>query len=107
VTSPVITRDQWNLWEVVYNFTTQTFDIFINHTLVASNEPFFTPSSVFGEGLFDTFNAAGGNDRGYFDNYSITGAAVPEPGSFVLFGTSSLVLLVHFAKVMSRRTRLA
>jgi hypothetical protein len=106
VTAPVITRDTWNQWETVYNFTTQTFNILINNTLVASNEPFFTLSSSFGAGLFDTFNAPGGNDRGYFDDYSITGAAVPEPASFVLLGTSSLVLLVCFGK-MSRRTRMA
>jgi hypothetical protein len=108
VTSPVITRDQWNLWETVYNFTTQTFDILINNTLVASNEPFLIPSSAFGAGLFDTFNTTGGNDVGYFDNYSITGQAVPEPGSIVLLSTGSLLLLVTLAtKVTSRRTRVA
>jgi hypothetical protein len=102
--SPVITRDVWNEWEVVYNFTTQTFDILINNKLVASNEPFIAPSSTFGGGIFDTFNTPGGNDRGYFDNYSITGsAAVPEPGSFVLLGTGCL-LLVLGKVVRNRRT---
>jgi len=102
-TASVITRDTWNQWAVVYNFTTQTFDILINNTLVASNEPFFTGSSAFGEGLFDTFNGQGGptgNDIGYLDNYSITGAAVPEPMSFILLGSSSLFLL-GLAKVKS------
>jgi hypothetical protein len=104
-TSPVITRDTWQLWEVVYNFTTQTFNILIDNTLVAADEPFLSPSSAFGEGLFDTFNAAGGNDVGYLDDYSITGAAVPEPGGLALLGTSSLLLLV-WANVKRRRTRL-
>ena len=91
VTTPVISRDVWNQWEVIYNFNAQTFDILIDSTLVASNEPFLTPSGTFGEGLFDTFNATGGNDKGYLDNYSITG--VPEPSSLVLLGSSSIVLL--------------
>ena len=91
VTTPIISRDVWNQWEVIYNFNAQTFDILINNTLVASNEPFFTSSSTIGEGLFDTFNATGGNDKGYLDNYSIT--SVPEPGSVILLGSSSLLLL--------------
>jgi hypothetical protein len=33
--TPVITRNVWELWQVVYNFTTQSFDIFINHSPVA------------------------------------------------------------------------
>lgn len=89
VTGPVITRDVWNQWEVVYNFNTQTFDVLINNTLVASDVAFVSPSSTFGGGIFDTFNAAGGNDQGYLDNYSITGSSfsVPEPGSFLLLAT--------------------
>jgi hypothetical protein len=66
------------------------------------NEPFVTPASAFGGGIFDTFNTVVGNDRGYFDNYSITGSAVPEPGTFVLFGTGCLILLVS-TKMKSRR----
>ena len=100
--SPVITRDVWNLWEVDYDFKTQTFNILINNSLVAANEPFLNPATVFGTGLFDTFNATGGNDLGFIDNYSITGAAVPEPGTFVLFGTGCLALLVS-TKMKSRR----
>ena len=96
-TASVITRDTWSQWDVVYNFTTQTFNILINNTLVASNEPFLTPSSAFGEGLFDTFNNSQGgpqgDDIGYLDNYSITGASVPEPASLVLVGSGSLLLL--------------
>jgi hypothetical protein len=99
----VITRDVWELWQVVYNFTSQSFDIFINNSLVASNEPFVTPASALGGGIFDTFNTVEGNDRGYFDNYSITGSAVPEPGSFALLGTGCLLLLVCL-KLKSRRT---
>ena len=102
LTAPVISRDVWNRWEVIYNFNAQTFDILINNTLVAANEPFLTPSSTFGEGLFDTFNAAGGNDKGYLDNYSIT--SVPEPGSLVLLGSSS-PLLLGLIKLKSYRGR--
>ena len=98
----VISRDVWNLWEVVYDFKTQTFNVLINNSLVAANEPFLNPATAFGTGLFDTFNASEGNDLGYIDNYSITGAAVPEPGSFVLLVTSCLILLIS-TKVKSRR----
>jgi hypothetical protein len=103
-TSSVVSRDVWNLWEVDYNFTTQTFNILINNSLVAANEPFLNPATAFGTGLFDTFNATGGNDIGYLDNYSITGAVIPEPGGLVLLGTSSLFML-GFAKLKSCRAR--
>ena len=99
-TGPVISRDVWELWQTVYNFSTQTFDIFINSTLVASDVPFLNPTSSFGAGIYDTFNTPGGNDVGYFDNYSITGAVIPEPGSVVLLGTSCVLLLVS-AKLKS------
>jgi hypothetical protein len=101
--SPVIPRDVWTQWDVVYDFKAQTFDILIDNNVVASNEPFLIPSSAFGAGIFDTFNIPGGNDRGYFDNYSITGsAATPEPATCVLFGTGCLLPLV-LAKVKRRR----
>jgi hypothetical protein len=101
VTGPVITRDVWNQWDVVYNFNTQTFDILINNTVVASNEPFITPSSTFGGGIFDTFNVTG-NDVGYLDNYSITGStsSVPEPGSFLLLGTG-----LPFLRALRKKSR--
>jgi hypothetical protein len=102
VTTPVITRDVWNLWEVDYDFKTQTFSILINGSLVAANEPFLNPATAFGTGLFDTFNATGGNDLGFIDNYSIAGGAAPEPGTFVLFGMGCLILFV--STKMKRRT---
>ena len=102
ITGPVITRDVWQQWGVVYNFSTQTFDVLINNAVVASNEPFLNPSSAFGTGIFDTFNAVGGNDKGYLDNYSITGSTVPEPGSFLLLGTGLPTQLALRKK--SRRT---
>jgi hypothetical protein len=75
ITGSLVTRNVWNHYAVVYNFSSQTFDIYINGALIAAGNPFFTAQPNFGRGFFDTFGGSGGNDKGYIDNFKI--ATVP------------------------------
>ena len=76
LTAPVITRGVWNHYAVLYNFSSQTFDIYINGSLIAAGNPFLTAQTTFGRGFFDTFDdVEGGNEKGYIDNFNI--AAFP------------------------------
>jgi len=70
-TAPIIARDVWNHYAVLYKFPSQTFDIYINGFLVAADKPFFTPQTVFARGDFATFDTPNGNDKGYIDNFQI------------------------------------
>lgn len=91
-TAPVIVRDTWQHWAVVFNFTTQKFDVVIDGTMVASNQPFLNAFNSFEVGFFDVFGAVGRDDFGYFDNYSVS-TVVPEPQSIGLVGIGLLALL--------------
>lgn len=81
-TAPIISRDTTYLYNVRFDFAAQKFDVLVNGSPVAANQPFFTSQTVFGAGLFDTFGSAAAGDYAFFDDYSVI--AVPEPGSFTL-----------------------
>jgi hypothetical protein len=92
--SPVVTRDVWNHFDVRYDFPDQTFDVLINNSLVAGHVPFLTSQTVYGTLLFDTF--AGGNDQGFLDNVfiqDVPSQPTPEPSTIVLLGMGGLTLL--------------
>jgi hypothetical protein len=95
-----VTYNTWQLYDFVFNLNTQTYTFSLDGTLIGSNVPFCGNNSgpcsganipAFGEGLFDTFPAAGANDIGFIDNLTI--ASVPEPGSFLLLGVGLLGLV--------------
>jgi hypothetical protein len=75
MTAAVVSRDIWNHYVVFFNFSTQTFDIYINGALIAPRNPLLNNRTTFGRFLFDTFDSATGNDKGYIDNLQI--ATVP------------------------------
>jgi hypothetical protein len=94
LTTPVITRDVWNHYEVRYDFLDQTFDVLINNSLVAGDVPFLSSQTVYGTLIFDTFST--GNDKGYLDNVliqDVPSQVVPEPSAIVLLGVGGLTLL--------------
>jgi hypothetical protein len=77
----------WVNVNLLFNLTTQTYDISVGGVLLDSDVAFCGSNGVctgatlstFANGLFDTFG--GGNDSGYMDNYAVTlvTAATPEP----------------------------
>jgi hypothetical protein len=75
LTAPLVSRDVWNHYAVLYNFSSQTFDIYINGAVIAARNPLYSARTTFGRFIFDTFDSASGNDKGYIDNVQI--ATVP------------------------------
>jgi len=75
VTTSMIPRNVWNHYAVAYEFTSQTFNVYINGVLIRAGNSFATAQTTFGRGLWDTFGGAGGNDKGYIDNFQI--ASIP------------------------------
>jgi hypothetical protein len=87
----------WNHLDFLFDIATQTYDISLNGVLLASNLAFCEsngacvsgPTTNYGDGFFDSFGGAGGNDSGYIDNYRVANVtpAVPEPSSILLLAT--------------------
>lgn len=98
-----LTYNTWNLVDLLFNFTTQTYNLSINGTVLASNAAFCgdntvcagAPVSSFGNFIFDAFPASSANDIGFIDNLTIStpsGSTTPEPGSLMLLGSGLLLL---------------
>jgi len=51
--APVIVRDVWQHWAVLFNFSQRSFNVYIDGSLVAANLPFLNPFSSFEFGFFD------------------------------------------------------
>jgi hypothetical protein len=93
---------------LLFDLATQTYNISVGGTLLASDVPFcggnatcpgtFLPT--FADGFFDTFgDVAGANDSGYIDNYSVTlVTATPEPSMAL-----PLVLLLGMGMALRRK----
>jgi hypothetical protein len=108
--SPVegaFTLNVWNDVDLLFNFTSQTYAISLNGTVLASNLAFCGDNSVCAgapvtEGqflsFFDSFGAVGANDSGGLDNISLT-SSVPEPATY---GLTAVALL---AGALLRRRR--
>jgi hypothetical protein len=104
------TYNSWNLVDVLLNFNTQTFNLSVNGTLLASNVAFCGSNSGcsganvanFGDFIFSTFPTFGtspagapvndSNDLGAIDNLTIS-SPVPEP-RLVMLLAAGLVALV-------------
>lgn len=98
------TYNAWNNVDVRFNITNQTFSVFINSSLIASNVPDCGDnanctgaiSSNYNNGFFDAINP-GTNDIGYMDNYKVTTgpAGVPDSGSsWILLGVAMCFLML-------------
>jgi hypothetical protein len=97
-----------NAWvnvNLLFDLTTQTYDISVGGVLLDSDVPFCGSNgactgatlSTFANGLFDTFG--GGNDSGYMDNYSVTlVTATPEPSTAL-----PLVLLLGIGLALHKK----
>ena len=80
----------WHNIDLLFNITTQTYNISLDGSVLAVNVPFCGDNSVcagafvgsYGNGFFDSFGNA--NDSGYMDNYKVANVnPVPEPSELL------------------------
>jgi hypothetical protein len=96
-----VAKDTWNTFELHFDYTSRTFDSFVNGNLVKGGFAFAQAAgSVFGDAdlTLGKRSSDQSTDRAYFDNYHV--AAVPEPGTLAL-----LVLAMPGMAAMARRRR--
>jgi hypothetical protein len=98
----------WVNVNLLFDLTTQTYDISVGGVLLDSDVPFCGSNgactganiSTFANGLFDTFG--GGTDSGYMDNYSVTLVTpittTPEPSTAL-----PLVLLLGLGLALRKK----
>jgi len=91
VGSVAITAGQWNEFQLVFNFSTQTVSAYVGSTLIGSGA--FANSATSLSLLDFGINNSNGLETatGYWDNMSVT---APEPGSLLLLATGLLGLAV-------------
>jgi len=90
----------YNTWyniQMDIKVSSQTFDFYLNGTLIGNNLPFLTAQTDVTDVDLQLQGRAGATDVGYFDNYKVVAVLVPEPGVI------SLAALGAFALVASRR----
>jgi hypothetical protein len=90
-----VVNSAWHDVDLLFNFSTQTYNITLDGTLLAANVPFcggnatctgaFVSEATF-PSFFDVFADIGGNDFAYMDNLSVS--SVPEPATYGLTGAA-------------------
>lgn len=77
--------------------SSQTFDFYLNGTLIGGNLPFLTAQADVNDVDLQLQGRNGATDVGYFDNYKVVAVTVPEPG------VVSIAALGGFAVMAWRR----
>ena len=87
---------QWDTWynfKMDLDFSSQTFDLLIDGTMVGADLPFLVAATDFGDADLMLSYTSGATDVGYFDNYSVL-TVIPEPScaALLLLGVAGLAL---------------
>jgi hypothetical protein len=93
----------WHNIDLLFNITTQTYNLSLDGSLLASNVPFCGANagctggavSSYGAGFFDSFG--GGNDSGYMDNFRVA-VVTPEPSSIALMVSALGVVFLELRR---------
>lgn len=91
IVSGAFSLDAWQTVEIQADYSTQTFDIYLNDVAVGSDLGFLADTHDLASVFFGGFNSPDATEYAYFDNLLIT--AVPEPASLALMGMGALLVL--------------
>jgi hypothetical protein len=95
VSNGLLSSNTWEAISIAYNFSNDTFSVYLNNNLVKANLPFYqggATSTEFLEGGLFIQNP--GTDLTYFDNYSVTASApTPELATLYLLGPALVWVL--------------
>ena len=93
-TTPLITRGAWNTVQLLLDFGTSSFDVFLNGTAVQTGVPFANTGTFLTGAVAST---GGGGDLLFLDNYAVTDVpAVPEPSTLALLIVGATAFTVRF-----------
>jgi hypothetical protein len=91
-----ITRGVWNRYELDVNFFDDTVSAFYDGAPVLQGASFSSTGTTLGLLAFFAQRGNPGTDSGYFDNLSVTAAAIPEPDMFFsVIGAGVFLLLLR------------
>lgn len=76
-----VARDSWVTYKLVFDFTTNLYDVFVNSVLAADNYGFTPQTGIIGDFDFRHNQQAAASDFALFDDYSITVAPAPSPSA--------------------------
>jgi hypothetical protein len=95
----VVSTDEWNNYDLRANFTTQTYQVFVNGVAVEPSVAFEDSASAFTDASLVSYgDGSPASGTAYYDNYSIS--ATPEPAA----GVGSVVAGCGFLTLRRRRT---
>ena len=91
----------WYTLSLVFNFQSETYNVFLNGSTIATNATMSNTGNTFNTPLYTSYGSATANDSMYLDDISIQATGVPEP-RFVFAGGLVMLALVLVARVRSR-----
>jgi hypothetical protein len=105
ISSTLIDYDQWHSFQMLLDYSTDTYSLFVDGAELFSGVSFvdpgldeFSTADIFaGAGFFDALSLAA-TGVAYFDNYRVFEtdiAKVPEPATLVLAGLCGMVLALR------------
>lgn len=93
-----LSYDTWYNLQMDIKVSSQTFDFYINGTLLGANLPFLTAQSDVTDIDLQLQGTTGATDVGYFDNYKVATLTVPEPTAFAFVGMGAVALFLRRRK---------
>lgn len=82
ITSTPVTRGVWQNVQIILNYSTATWDAYLDGNLVQGGNSFDTTNGLADFDLYHAHGTTGATDFMLVDNFTVTATAVPEPAGW-------------------------